>query len=65
MTVRTGIDPKYPELSEQVIHPYTDLLLHDLGRFMPDSTTLGIGYRGISVLGIHRLISDAMANPVD
>ncbi|WP_295895707.1 di-heme oxidoredictase family protein [uncultured Vibrio sp.] len=31
LSATTGIDAEFPELSNQVIHPYTDLLLHDLG----------------------------------
>jgi CxxC motif-containing protein (DUF1111 family) len=32
----TGTSPDFPELSEQVIQPYTDLLLHDLGDDLGD-----------------------------
>jgi len=32
----TGVDPDFPELSEQEIHPYTDLLLHDMGAGLAD-----------------------------
>jgi CxxC motif-containing protein (DUF1111 family) len=32
----TGVDPAFPELSRQTIFPYTDLLLHDLGRGLAD-----------------------------
>lgn len=32
----TGNDPNYPELSNQVIYPYTDLLLHDMGEGLAD-----------------------------
>ena len=35
-TFKTGVDPEFPELSEQVIHPYTDLLLHDMGEGLAD-----------------------------
>lgn len=35
-TLRTGTLQDFPELSEQVIHPYTDLLLHDLGDALAD-----------------------------
>lgn len=31
MTTTTGVDASFPELSNQTIHPYTDVLLHDLG----------------------------------
>jgi CxxC motif-containing protein (DUF1111 family) len=32
----TGDDPRFPELSQQEIHPYTDLLLHDMGEGLAD-----------------------------
>jgi len=32
----TGIHPTIPALSEQTIHPYTDLLLHDMGEALAD-----------------------------
>jgi CxxC motif-containing protein (DUF1111 family) len=35
-TFTTGVAPDFPELSEQTIHPYTDLLLHDLGDALGD-----------------------------
>ena len=35
-TFVTGIDPELPELSKQEIHPYTDLLLHDMGEGLAD-----------------------------
>jgi CxxC motif-containing protein (DUF1111 family) len=35
-TLRTGPVPELPGLSHQVIHPYTDLLLHDLGAGLAD-----------------------------
>jgi CxxC motif-containing protein (DUF1111 family) len=36
VTFRTGIVDGQPELSEQTIHPYTDLLLHDMGDGLAD-----------------------------
>ncbi|MCA9906326.1 MAG: thiol oxidoreductase, partial [Anaerolineae bacterium] len=30
-TLTTGIHPTVPQLSQQTIHPFTDLLLHDMG----------------------------------
>nr|CAA6829308.1 MAG: Probable thiol oxidoreductase with 2 cytochrome c heme-binding sites [uncultured Thiotrichaceae bacterium] len=33
---RTGESKKYPELSHQIIRPYTDLLLHDMGEGLAD-----------------------------
>lgn len=35
-TLVTGTDPAFPELSGQRIHPYTDLLLHDMGEGLAD-----------------------------
>ncbi|MDW3096444.1 MAG: di-heme oxidoredictase family protein [Gammaproteobacteria bacterium] len=35
-TVTTGIDKQFPEYSQQEIHPYTDLLLHDMGEGLAD-----------------------------
>lgn len=32
----TGSDPDFPELSGQEIHPYSDLLLHDMGEELAD-----------------------------
>jgi CxxC motif-containing protein (DUF1111 family) len=34
--VQTGVDVRYPVLSNQRIHPYTDLLLHDMGDGLAD-----------------------------
>jgi CxxC motif-containing protein (DUF1111 family) len=36
-TLQTGVDVRYPWLSNQRIHPYTDLLLHDLGDGLADN----------------------------
>ena len=35
-TLKTGQSTEFPSLSEQVIHPYTDLLLHDMGAGLAD-----------------------------
>ncbi len=35
-TLRTGALPGVPEVSNQVIHPYTDLLVHDMGPALAD-----------------------------
>jgi CxxC motif-containing protein (DUF1111 family) len=35
-TVYTGVDVRLPVLSHQRIHPYTDLLLHDMGAELAD-----------------------------
>ena len=36
-TLRTGLLPGIPEVSGQVIHPYTDLLVHDMGPGLADN----------------------------
>lgn len=36
-TVQTGTDVSFPQLSNQRIHPYTDLLLHDMGPALADN----------------------------
>ena len=38
----TGALPSWPELSRQVIRPYTDLLLHDMGEDLNDGLPEGI-----------------------
>ena len=35
-TLRTGPSPALPDLAGQTIHPYTDLLLHDMGEGLAD-----------------------------
>jgi CxxC motif-containing protein (DUF1111 family) len=35
-TLRTGFFPGLPQISNQVIHPYTDLLVHDMGEALAD-----------------------------
>ena len=35
--MQTGIHPSIPTLSHQTIHPYTDLLLHDMGDGLADN----------------------------
>ena len=35
-TWKTKWDPDFPELSHQVIYPYTDLMLHDMGEDLAD-----------------------------
>jgi len=35
-TLQTGIHPTIPALSNQTIHPFTDLLLHDMGEGLAD-----------------------------
>lgn len=36
-TLETGLHPTLPIFSNQVIHPYTDLLLHDMGEGLADN----------------------------
>ncbi len=36
-TLQTEVDVRYPQLSNQRIHPYTDLLLHDMGEGLADN----------------------------
>lgn len=36
-TLRTGVLPGVPSVSNQTIHPYTDLLLHDMGPDLADN----------------------------
>ncbi|RFZ95457.1 thiol oxidoreductase [Mucilaginibacter conchicola] len=35
--MRTGVDVTLPQVSNQLIHPYTDLLLHDMGTGLADN----------------------------
>lgn len=35
-TLKTGAYPPLPQLADQTIHPYTDLLLHDMGEELAD-----------------------------
>jgi CxxC motif-containing protein (DUF1111 family) len=74
----TGDDPAYPELSRQTIHPYTDLLLHDMGEGLadnrPDGLANGREWRtpplwGIGLLkavsGHTRLLHDGRARNIE
>ncbi|MEP7231678.1 MAG: di-heme oxidoredictase family protein [Ginsengibacter sp.] len=36
-TVQTGVDINFPQLSNQRIHPYTDMLVHDMGAGLADN----------------------------
>lgn len=38
-TLQTGVDLTLPQISNQRIHPYTDLLLHDMGEGLADGYT--------------------------
>lgn len=53
---RTGEDPDQPHLSNQVIWPYTDLLLHDMGEGLadnrPEGTATGQEWRTPPLWGI-------------
>ena len=55
-TLRTGWVPGLPDLSQQVIHPYTDLLLHDMGAALadgrPDFEATGSEWRTPPLWGI-------------
>ena len=55
-TLRTGKSPAYLELSEVTFHPYTDLLLHDLGPGLsdgrPDEQATGSEWRTAPLWGI-------------
>lgn len=37
VNIKTGVVPETPALSEQVIHPYSDMLLHDMGAGLADN----------------------------
>lgn len=55
-TVYTGVDVRLPMLSHQRIHPYTDLLLHDMGEGLadnrPDYLATGREWRTAPLWGI-------------
>lgn len=55
-TARTGVHPTIPALSNQTIHPYTDLLLHDMGEELsdgrPDFEATGSEWRTPPLWGI-------------
>ncbi len=55
-TLETGVDPRTQDLAEQVIHPFTDLLLHDLGEGLsdgrPDFLASGSEWRTAPLWGI-------------
>ncbi len=36
-TIQTGVDITFPQLSNQRIHPYTDMLVHDMGTGLADN----------------------------
>ena len=55
-TLRTGAVPGLPDLSGQIIHPYTNLLLHDMGEGLadnrPDFEASGSEWRTTPLWGI-------------
>jgi CxxC motif-containing protein (DUF1111 family) len=55
-TLKTGEYPDVPELSNQTIHPFTDLLLHDMGPDLgdgrPDFAATGAEWRTPPLWGI-------------
>lgn len=55
-TVQTGVDVTSPTLSNQRIHPYTDLLVHDMGTGLadnrPDYLASGTEWRTTPLWGI-------------
>ena len=55
-TLRTAVDVTKPYLSNQLIHPYTDLLLHDMGAGLednrPDYNASGTEWRTAPLWGI-------------
>lgn len=54
--MRTAVDVSFPALSNQLIHPYTDLLLHDMGDDLadnrPDFLATGNEWRTAPLWGI-------------
>ncbi len=69
MTVTTGSQADFPELSQEQIHPYTDLLLHDLGEGLFRTAPLwGMGLSGYVRSGNYqalRLMHDGQARSID
>ena len=55
-TIQTGIDLSLPQINNQRIHPYTDLLVHDLGTGLadnrPDYLATGNEWRTAPLWGI-------------
>lgn len=55
-SLRTGTHPTIPALSDQLIHPYTDLLVHDMGEGLadgrPDFEASGTEWRTAPLWGI-------------
>jgi CxxC motif-containing protein (DUF1111 family) len=55
-SITTGVDVRLPMMSHQLIHPYTDLLLHDMGDGLadgrPDYLATGSEWRTMPLWGI-------------
>ena len=55
-TLETGVDPRNKDLAEQTFHPFTDLLLHDMGEGLsdgrPDFLATGSEWRTAPLWGI-------------
>jgi len=55
-TLKTGPDASLPELANQTFHPFTDLLLHDMGEGLadnrPDGSATGSEWRTAPLWGI-------------
>ncbi|BFM21550.1 di-heme oxidoredictase family protein [Gilvimarinus japonicus] len=68
-TVTTGSDTAFPELANQTIHPFTDLLLHDLGEGEFRTAPLwGLGLSGYIANGSAsslNLMHDGVASSID
>jgi CxxC motif-containing protein (DUF1111 family) len=73
-SLKTGTVKEFPEVSNQVIHPFTDLLLHDMGEALadhrPDFEASGSEWRtpplwGLGLIpavnGHHNLLHDGRA----
>jgi CxxC motif-containing protein (DUF1111 family) len=55
-TLKTGADAPLPELASQTVHPFTDLLIHDMGEGLadgrPDGSASGSEWRTAPLWGI-------------
>lgn len=62
-TFKTSSQPGFPELENQIIHPYTDLLLHDMGEELadgrPDFEATGTEWRTPPLwgIGLHQIVN--------
>ena len=63
-TLTTGVDVAFPALSNQVIHPYTDLLVHNIGPGLadnrPDYMADGQSWRTAPLwgLGLYQIVNN-------